>query len=423
MQHLWNVVVAALSDETAQAEQRCSELSEQLPGVANFSLIQKTALETQSLEGVDAVVLIAASNASQSTVIPLLATIEEAGVPVIALLDANPAGDNPFTFGGAIVHTQSEKIELIAASLRGILHRQSTVRQLRKELAVAQRFHGGLKGEISKMHEELQLAAMVQREFLPREVPSLHGVQIAALWRPTNYVSGDIYDVTRLDEDHVGIFIADSVGHGVPAALMTMVICLSLVTKHVTSNAYRILPPSEVLRHLNQEMIRRQGLTTRFATAVYAVVNCRTRTVSIAGAGHPPPLRLMGDGQSELIETQGGLLGIFPDEQFPQVDIDLGVNDRLLFHTDGFEQAFPTATSDTYGRRLPTTRYRDEFDRLIACATPEAMTQMISERLDDQQGSLHQVDDLTLICLMAGPLVEGEPKDGTEDSIAVNIAA
>jgi sigma-B regulation protein RsbU (phosphoserine phosphatase) len=204
------------------------------------------------------------------------------------------------------------------------------------------------------------------------------------------------------------MFLADAVGHGVPAALMTMVICRSLTTKIVTGNSYRIIEPTEVLAKLNRDMIRRQGRTTRFATAAYVVVNCRNRTARFAGAGHPPPLLLSADGTVSSLETDGGLLGVFEDEVYNQIDLELAVDDRLLLYSDGFEQAFPSERADTYEQRLPSERYREEFERLIEEPTPQAMIEAIGRRIDDQAGSLHQVDDLTLVCLQAGALAGEE---------------
>jgi len=237
-------------------------------------------------------------------------------------------------------------------------------------------------------------------------MPSLHGVDFAVMWRPANYVSGDIYDVNRLDADHVGVFIADAVGHGVPAALMTMVICRSLVMRERSEGALRILEPSEVLGRLNTAMIRRQERTTRFATACYALINCRSRTMRLAGAGHPPPLRLSADGSSEALETNGGLLGVFEDERYEQIDAELLVGDRLLLYSDGFEQAFPnTESENAYQRRLPTNRYRAEFEQLAQLPTPDDVVEALGRRVNDQVGSLHQIDDLTLLCVHAGPLL------------------
>lgn len=414
--HRWNVIVAALEGHEATAEQisqrlRCAWKSAHHLTIEP-SLIQR--LADVDLSGVDVVIVIGDRHASQSVTLPWLTLIEEAGVPMLALIDGSAEADNIYEFAGAMVESRDSADHLLCAVLHGLLHRQKEVKQLRQEVAVSQRFHGGLKGEINKMHEELQLAAIVQREFLPREAPSLHGMDFAALWRPTNYVSGDIYDLMRLDEDHVGVFIADAVGHGVPAALMTMVISRSLVTKEIEGSTYRLLPPSEVLARLNLDMIRRQGRTTRFATAVYAVINCRTRTMQLAGAGHPPPLLLGADGASAILETSGGLLGVFADETYGQIEVELCVNDRLLLYTDGFEQAFPAPQADSTNRKVPTNNYRSEFDQLAALPNPNEMVDAISRRLDDQNGSLHQVDDLTLICIHAGPIPAPQVDTPTE---------
>lgn len=255
------------------------------------------------------------------------------------------------------------------------------------------------------MHEEMQLAAMVQREFLPRTLPSLHGFEFGVLWRPAHYVSGDIYDVTRLDENHVGVFVADAVGHGVPAALMTMVIQRTLPMKEVRDRSYRIVPPGEALRVLNEEMIKRQGETTRFATAAYAVINCRTREVTVAAAGHPVPYHVKAGGGLRAVETAGGLLGVFEGEEFEEVTFTLGRGDSLLLYSDGFENAFPSAERT----RIPTKKYLHEFEELAECATPEAMIERIGRRVDEQPGSLHQQDDLTFICAFAGAASAAQP--------------
>ena len=93
---------------------------------------------------------------------------------------------------------------IVAAMLSALAHRQSVVNQLKTEVKIARRFQGGLRGEIDRIHEELQLAASVQREFLPRSLPHAPSIDIQILFRPAGYVSGDIYDVIRLDEHTLG---------------------------------------------------------------------------------------------------------------------------------------------------------------------------------------------------------------------------
>ena len=361
----------------------------------------------------DAVLLLLPAESDQTVpALPptVLNQIEERAIPLV-VLGVKPSEAKVWHHSSAMLLPSTIDPQALLFAFRGMLHRQPDFCQLRQELALAQRFHGGLENEVSRMHDELQLAAIVQRELLPREIPTLHGIRFATLWRPANYVSGDIYDLTRLDEDHIGVFIADAVGHGVPAALMTMVISRSLLMKEISGQSYRIVPPAEVMNRLNQELIVRQEKSARFATAVYAVVNCRTRIMTLAGAGHPPPIHLSETGPPRQLETNGGLLGIFEDEVYDQIDVELSVNDRVIFFSDGFEQAFPDESADAYERQLPTLQYRQEFEDLARKSDPEQMVDHLRQRLDSQRGSLHQTDDLTMICMIADALRTIRPEE------------
>jgi hypothetical protein len=89
--------------------------------------------------------------------------------------------------------------------------------------------------------DQLRLASQVQRGFLPGALPELPGLRFDVLFRPVDYVSGDIYDVHRLDEEHVAIAVADASGHGIPAALLTVYIKRALRGKEITGGRYRLL--------------------------------------------------------------------------------------------------------------------------------------------------------------------------------------
>ncbi|MCH8164861.1 MAG: serine/threonine-protein phosphatase [Planctomycetes bacterium] len=375
---------------------------------ANLSTVRLGELNPDHIQELDGVVMVVDAATKHSHCLVPLAVLEEMHVPVLALVHGSLKPSNIFEHASAMVVDRCTVGAAVCLRLSGLLHRQREVNHLCREIAPAERSQGRLRAEITKIHEDLHLAAIVQRDFLPRELPSLHGVTLAALWRPAHHVSGDIYDVMLLDDDHLGIFLADTVGHGASAALMTMVVCQSLTTRVLEGSTWRILSPADVLTQLNAEMIRRQRKATRFATAVYCVINCRSRVMALAGAGHPPPLFIRADGRCEELETSGGLLGVFSEETYDQVELELEVGDDLLLYTDGFELAFPHADSDAYQQRLPTTRYRREFEKLGGLGSPQEMIETINRQLDIQQGSLHQVDDLTLISLHAGALVPAE---------------
>ncbi len=400
----WNIAVIVCPGAGAEArkiQRRLEGMWNSVPE-ARFKLTKLRKLNQAMMEQLDAVVLLAVSKANHTELVKPLAELDEMHIPIVALLDEPPESGGVFEFTSVLIENRSTNGAVICARLHGMLHRQREVNRLRHDATVSRLSHGGLGDEVERMHDELQLAAVAQRELLPRELPSLHGVSIAALWRPAQYVSGDIYDVLKLDEDRIALFLADAVGHGVTAALMTMVIMQSLTTRVSEESGDRILEPGEVMTNLNAQLVGRRMHPSRFATAVYAVVDCRRRMMTIATAGHPPPFLARKDGESEFVDTSGGLLGVFEGEVYDQVEVPLSLGDRLLFYTDGFEQAFPDDGSNGDPGRRANNHYRDEFRKLGEVDEPQEMIDTICRRLDTQQGSLHQADDLTLLCLQAG---------------------
>lgn len=274
--------------------------------------------------------------------------------------------------------------------LTGVSASVSGVREMRRELALLGRVVQSMRGELEERNEELQLAALVQRDFLPLELPPVHGVHVGAFYRPLAGVSGDVYHLEQLDEDHLAFFLADAVGHGIPAALLGMAVCRSLELVDRTHGGAKILGPGETLSRANRRLVDHQRATTRFATAIAGVLNCRTRRLRLASAGHPAAVLLRaGEAPQELV-CDGGLLGVFPDEQFTEVEIELRSNDRLLLYSDGFEQAFGGAE---------TPRHLVEFGKLAGAFGATQFIERLTQQVDGEMGSLHQADDLTLLCL------------------------
>ncbi len=319
--------------------------------------------------------------------------------------EAEPLGEN--IQQDVIVLPPEAAPSAAAAVLRTLWGQSETIRELVTEVNILRAEHASMAGQIDRMDEELRLAARLQREFLPVKMPKVEGLEISFLYRPATYVSGDIFDVVRLDEDHVGLFIADAVGHGVPAALITVHIKQSLKVKeigrHLPKN-YRLISPSEILAVLNREMINLQAGSVRTATALYGMFNFRTREFTYSRAGHPLPLLLHADGTSELLESEGPLLGVFPDEPFEQRMVKFMPGDRLLFYSDGFETAFQVTSGKqrTIVQGLANNQYLAELMGLASGKLEDAVN-LFASKLDQQIGSLNQVDDLTMVALGVNP--------------------
>ena len=142
----------------------------------------------------------------------------------------------------------------------------------------------------------------------------------------------------------VAFFVADAVGHGVPAALLARVLTSSLLSAAAASGTAEGHSPARVLARLNERLCASCLGTGRFATAVYGVIDAETRKVTVAGAGHPLPILLSG-GDSSEIETAGPLLGVFDDAEFDQREVSLADDDMLMLYTDGLDAAFPLEAS------------------------------------------------------------------------------
>src|SRR5882757_4490893 len=241
--------------------------------------------------------------------------------------------------------------------LRQVEALQHQLNDLQQEVNLLRRRDETLNFSIARFDEELRLAARLQQDFLPKSLPQVGRVHFHTLFRPAGYVSGDLYDVMRLDERHVGFFICDAVGHGMPAALLTMFIKRALVTKEVFESGYRLLGPGEALNRLNQALVAQTLSQATYATAMYGIVNTETHEVRFAKGGHPAPALLHGDGRLEFPDATGALLGIFPDEQFAVTTLQLAPGDRLFVYSDGIEVGF---CGDDIG---DTQRWQEELHR------------------------------------------------------------
>lgn len=243
------------------------------------------------------------------------------------------------------VRTDTPAAEL-AAKFSTLSALQSKIQTLQAELAAAKKAGPPPAETYADLDEEMRLAARLQRDFLPHHLPEVGPVRFGVLYRPVSWVSGDIYDVVRLDETHVGFYLADAVGHGMPAALMTIFIKKALQTKRIIGDTYEIIPPEVSLARLNTDICEQNLSNYQFCTAVYCVLNTATLTLTYARAGHPEPLLIHADGTIETLPAQGSLLGVFPEETYQSEKITLSRGDRLLLYTDGLESALRKTLGD-----------------------------------------------------------------------------
>ncbi len=320
----------------------------------------------------------------------LLDQLERTGLVGLLLLGASPSEANRLLDrrGQFAVGSIGSAPEVIAAQIETLLHLQPAMMNLRDELARVRT----LGASVGHIDEEMRMAARLQRDFLPSSLPHVGPVRFGIMFRPAEWVSGDIYDVSRLDERNVGFYVADAVGHGMPAALLTMFIKRALPTKAIGEGDYEIISPDTAMAELNEAICAQELSSCQFCSAVYGVVDTHTLEMTYARGGHPEPLLLGADGSMRELDAVGGLLGIFPGDSYDLGRVQLARGDRLVLYTDGAEGVFRHANSTGH----------DEFVAEVAkCRnlSPELMALQLAGIIDDRQGDENPEDDITILIL------------------------
>ena len=242
------------------------------------------------------------------------------------------------------------------------------------------------------MAEQLRMAGMVQRDFLPAKLPDTDNIRWATTFLPAECVSGVIYDVARVDEQHIGFYIADVVGHGMPAALLTIFLKQALVMRETTDDDYKIFAPLEVMHKVNKRMVDQQLSGCLFTTCCYGLLNIRTMQMTYCRAGHPYPV-LVRKGQKPIqLQSQGGLLGVFEDAFFEQDMVQLQQGDKLIIYSDGVESV--VGETDDNGEFV----FENSFSDILDLPADELIA-AFNDLAQNSKFAGAEVDDMTAIAL------------------------
>jgi sigma-B regulation protein RsbU (phosphoserine phosphatase) len=200
------------------------------------------------------------------------------------------------------------------------------------------------------LRHELETARQIQMSILPRDMPRIDGLEVAARYLPMAAVAGDFYDFLELGAGRLGVLVADVSGHGVPAALIASMVKVALVAQAPHGD-----DPARVLTGLNQIFCGR--LERQFVTAAYAFVDAAQGRLRYAAAGHPPAIlvRSPDDGHGDRVHAiaeNGVMLGHFPDWTYTAAEQPFQPGDRLVLYTDGVIEATDAAGTFFDAERL-----------------------------------------------------------------------
>src|SRR5213594_1878251 len=251
-----------------------------------------------------------------------------------------------------------------------------------------------MANEKKRLDHDLEIARDIQRILLPAEAPAINGFQISGLNVPARQVSGDYFDYIHVDDQRLGVAIADVSGKGVPASLI-MAICRSVLRAEAARNP----SPADVLRKVNRQLYP-DIKEDMFISMAYLILNHERDGdgVTLARAGHDAPLLYKRKSQTVMpIKSPGMVVGIDSGNVFDRLTADFAIplerGDCLVLYTDGVTEAL-----NTEGDEFGLDRMMESV-RASANDGAQAIVKEITQEVRDFTGSAPQNDDITLIAI------------------------
>ena len=248
-----------------------------------------------------------------------------------------------------------------------------------------------ITAEKERIGTELALATRIQSNMLPSLFPAFperEEFDIYATMNPAKEVGGDFYDFFLIDDDHLGLVMADVSGKGVPAALFMM------MSKILVSN-YAMMggSPKEVLERVNNAICKNNE-EDMFVTVWFGILTISTGQVTAANAGHEYPVLRKADGKFEILKDPHGLVaGCVEDMAYQEYTFTLERGGTLFLYTDGVAEAMD-GQKEQFGMDRILKVLNREPD-----AAPRRILEMMQSAVEEFVGDAPQFDDLTMMAL------------------------
>ena len=244
------------------------------------------------------------------------------------------------------------------------------------------------RDKLVALQNELDVASKIQQGILPASFPEGEGFEVYGNMAPARNVGGDFFDVINLENDRLGLAVADVSDKGVPAALFMMSSRTLL-----KGAAIGMGTPGAVLSEVN-DLLTQDNEAFMFVTLLYAVFDPESGVLTFANGGHNNPLLVHSDGSSEELPPTGGIaLGVMEGLDYREDTATLAVGDTLIMYTDGVSEAM-----NSEGEEFGVDRLRQIF---VEHAPPSARraNEAILEAVSDFAGGTPQSDDVTCLVL------------------------
>ena len=253
-----------------------------------------------------------------------------------------------------------------------------------------------LKAAHDRMKRDLNAAAQIQQTLLPYDLPTMDTIEIAWKFHPCDELAGDFLNIFKLNENELGIYVMDVMGHGVPAALLSFSVSRNLSPLAgsdsivLKSGEQAPVSPVDVLTRLNT-VYPFQASNNRFFTLLYGILDRRDGQFRYALAGHPGPLIISSDQSIQDLTANSFPVGIVEEADFQESTIKLNPGDRMYLYSDGIIEE--------------TNEDEDQFEiSRLQESLKEGRSSTIEKSIDQTvdaivawHGTEHLSDDLSMI--------------------------
>lgn len=288
-----------------------------------------------------------------------------------------------------------EEIDLILK-----IKNQTKLVELQRQLTMAQKALEENLELVSKQRNELErnlnLAAKIQEALIPKSLGDIPNCSFNWIFQPSGRVGGDIFDVFMLDEDNVGIYMIDVMGHGVASSMLAVILSETLILdvgrgsplkrKINEPPYYEIVAPLEVINYLNKRFPF--GRYNHYFTIFYMVLNTKTGVMKYVRAGHPTPILVKNTGEIVELDAYGTPVGFEFGEGYEEKTVYLDSGDHLIIYTDGLMEI-----KDSTGKAIEYEGIIDSIKKEVDFVNSHLT--MSLNRLIRMQPSLK--DDLSII--------------------------
>ena len=310
----------------------------------------------------------------------------------IEIMDAMGRGSNKLSVPIIKEKAYYEQIWFFAliGFLAGLLIISSVAAYIRRRMRVLEEQHKE-EAEKERVTHELQMANRIQGSMLPSVFPAFperSDFDLHASMTPAKEVGGDFYDFFMIDDDHLGLVIADVSGKGIPAAM------LMTISKTLIKNELRnCLDPAEAVRHVNLQLCE-QNDSMMFVTVWLAVLELSTGKGKACNAGHENPCIRRAGGEFEVLKYRHNLVvGAMEMSKYANREFELSPGDCVFVYTDGVTEAAAVGY-ELYGEnRVAETLNRDPDAR------PEELVRRVYDDVNRFAEGMPQFDDMTMLCV------------------------